>query len=901
METTSETQEILSEIETLNGISLTLISIQEMIDDISIELDKPCYSINKNGEIIAFDFWGAEVLNLNPLKKLRGLVYLSLHNCTLKDVSVLIKIFPIKTLKYLYISDVGIKDLMFLSEETNLKTLSIWNNPIVEYSVLNKLKKIKHLYLNSTGINDLSFVLNMPKLTHLGANGNNISCIDEIASLKKISYLDLSFNNIKYIDKKIASKTNWLHNTLFYDEKFGGTGSISLYGNDLEFPPESVITLGSDCVKNYYEASEEYGHSQLSEGRIIVIGDGSSGKSSLIERLLYDTYEPGKSQTNGIKIEKWTISPLGNRDLTFHIWDFGGQEIQHAVHKFFFTQGCLYILVLDNRKEEEPEYWLQQIESLGAGAPVVVVFNKQDQNTIDTVDRKYLRKKYPNIINFYNTSCKTGEGIVQLRSILKTHSAKLKTVDEQFPINWFNIKKSIEVLTSGDKHYLDFSSYSAICTEHNVADSVTQKLLLQYFTTIGSVTWFGDTYLNFLHVLSPTWITQGVYKIITSPYTSKKKGIINISDFKKLLAPTSPEDYLYEENYFSYILSVMKKFDLCYTPDDNIILIPSCFGKEPKIEYSDFLGETIRTYILQFKEYMPVALIHRIIAKKLSYAFDNNYWYSGIVIADSKMGESLTMIHSDKSAKRIYIKIKGYSPLGMWEHIRREFEEISKSYGKIIYDELVSLDERSENVVRYEDLISHIKANKSTYFHAQLQKDFNVGYLIGLFETKSDTIQRLSQGIITYHDQEVIVAGEKPTIQPFVINILNQNSPTIAPVIRNEVNLNIQIINNIASGVKGDAAFLYDEVSENQNELRSALETIKKFAEDVKSIRKKDEIKEKGWGRKLKNALNTLSSAGEVLSNIKGGGEALKSMYDGIKDLAQQFDLSQISDMLQGF
>ena len=45
-----------------------------------------------------------------------------------------------------------------------------------------------------------------------------------------------------------------------------------------------------------------------------------------------------------------------------------------------YKQGCLYVLVLDNRKEEEPEYWLQQIESLGGKAPVLVVFNKQDEN-----------------------------------------------------------------------------------------------------------------------------------------------------------------------------------------------------------------------------------------------------------------------------------------------------------------------------------------------------------------------------------------------------------------------------------------------------------------------------------------------------------------------------------------
>jgi hypothetical protein len=60
---------------------------------------------------------------------------------------------------------------------------------------------------------------------------------------------------------------------------------------------------------------------------------------------------------------------------------------------------------------------------------------------------------------------------------------------------------------------------------------------------------------------------------------------------------------------------MMKKFDLCYTSDDRILLLPSAFGKVPKLEYSEFRGPEVRTYILQFRDYMPMALIHRFIAK----------------------------------------------------------------------------------------------------------------------------------------------------------------------------------------------------------------------------------------------------------------------------------------------
>ncbi|MBK8721294.1 MAG: hypothetical protein IPL95_03105 [Saprospiraceae bacterium] len=40
---------------------------------------------------------------------------------------------------------------------------------------------------------------------------------------------------------------------------------------------------------------------------------------------------PNLAKTDGIEISDWTVK----RDkIKVHIWDFGGQEIMHATHKF---------------------------------------------------------------------------------------------------------------------------------------------------------------------------------------------------------------------------------------------------------------------------------------------------------------------------------------------------------------------------------------------------------------------------------------------------------------------------------------------------------------------------------------------------------------------------------------
>lgn len=877
------------------------------------------YISGTNGEILSLTLFQCNIVDLTPISALKKLEHLDISSNLVEDISPLSQLLNVRTL---YLGGNKIKDLTPLQDLKLLETLAIWDNPIDDVTALGRLTTLKRLYCPRIGISDLNFIKELKNLIFLHAGFNSISDISIIPSLdmlevavleeNKISdvsplinlerpiSLALSHNAIKHIPSGVGMKyMHLLDESMSHGFHEAQESTLLLYENPLEFPPISVIQSGAETIKNYYETSDSFGHEPLSEGRVIVVGDGSAGKSSLIERVLYDTFEQGKTQTNGIKIDHWKLRHEDERELIFHIWDFGGQEIQHAVHKFFFSEGCLYILVLDNRKEEEPEYWLQQIESLGGSAPVLVVFNKQDDNATEIADRKFLKEKYPNIVGFYNTSCKTGAGIAEFKKSLEMQVVRLRTVDEQFPNNWFNIKKSLEECTSGSQHYLNYDNYREICRKYNAENETTQKLLLKYFTTIGAVTWFGDTFLNFLHVLSPAWITEGVYKIITSRKTSQLLGHINISDFKELLQPNNERDYTYEESHYGYILSMMKKFDLCYTPDDENLLLPSAFGKEPKLEYSEFRGEEVRTYILQFKDYMPIALIHRFIAKKISDAYDKNYWYSGIVIEDSK-SSSLAMVQADKEAKRVYVRIKGDSKLGMWEHIRREFDDIASSYANINYSELVALDEKTDSTVDYEDLMSYIQAGKPVFFHPKLKRDFNVGYLMGLFERKEDTIDKLKKGEL-FDFQPLHEKGEH--LINLAVNILNQNSSTVSNQNSNQISIdiNIELVNNISTSIKGDSNYLLNELGTSNQALRDALQKVIQFADDAKAARSSDDIKEKGWGRRLKNIIATMSSASEQVKNIQDGGEVIKSIFHGLKDLASEFNLQDIQELINKY
>src|SRR6185369_875254 len=123
----------------------------------------------------------------------------------------------------------------------------------------------------------------------------------------------------------------------------------------------------------------------LNEGKLILVGRGEVGKTSLVRRLVGDNFRGDESKTQGINITSWRLrSPTDTFRL--NIWDFGGQEIMHATHQFFLTERSIYLLVLNGREGGEDldaEYWLKHIESFGRDSPVLVILNKFAQHPFE--------------------------------------------------------------------------------------------------------------------------------------------------------------------------------------------------------------------------------------------------------------------------------------------------------------------------------------------------------------------------------------------------------------------------------------------------------------------------------------------------------------------------------------
>jgi len=164
--------------------------------------------------------------------------------------------------------------------------------------------------------------------------------------------------------------------------------------------------------------------------KIVILGDGAVGKTSLRRKFMGKHFEKNHLMTLGAdfseKIIEYDIRAR-NIKLNLQIWDIAGQKEFQAIRQRFI-QGCKgMLLVFDLTRRQtfnNLSHWLEEIWSINntIDIPILLVGNKNDltdTRVIMTEDiRKYggqLKNRFLDIpyLNYVETSAKTGYNVVE--------------------------------------------------------------------------------------------------------------------------------------------------------------------------------------------------------------------------------------------------------------------------------------------------------------------------------------------------------------------------------------------------------------------------------------------------------------------------------------------------------
>ncbi|MCC7290454.1 MAG: hypothetical protein IT449_00165 [Phycisphaerales bacterium] len=229
----------------------------------------------------------------------------------------------------------------------------------------------------------------IPKLRDLWLSGNDIGSAgaEVLASARArwtmLSHLDLSYNRIDNAGAlalmSAACKEPWASVLV----------SLGLVGNPIDVLPAEVLQSGGVRELRSYAEDLARGESRLYALKVMLLGEGRTGKTHLRHRLFgHDVkyHNPGELQTHDIAMRRWIafVDIADDRyPLSVNVLDCGGQGHLHSSHRLFLSdRRSLFLIVCDatrTRAENRLDYWLGFVRhEASAKCPIIVAVTKCD-------------------------------------------------------------------------------------------------------------------------------------------------------------------------------------------------------------------------------------------------------------------------------------------------------------------------------------------------------------------------------------------------------------------------------------------------------------------------------------------------------------------------------------------
>ena len=156
--------------------------------------------------------------------------------------------------------------------------------------------------------------------------------------------------------------------------------------------------------------------------KVIVVGDGAVGKTTLATHFTYGNFIEAYKMTIGVDFFIKDVQ-IGDDVVKLQIWDTAGQERFAFIRPNYYQGTSGGLMVFDvNRLESfnNLDKWLEEVTTNCGNIPLLLLGNKIDldmRQVKKSKAKKYAKKKK---LPYYETSAKTGEQVFDVFSELAT-------------------------------------------------------------------------------------------------------------------------------------------------------------------------------------------------------------------------------------------------------------------------------------------------------------------------------------------------------------------------------------------------------------------------------------------------------------------------------------------------
>ena len=528
------------------------------------------------------------------------------------------------------------------------------------------------------------------KLQSLDLQENQLTTLPpEIVRLRNLVKLDLTHNHFRTLPATLTELSSikiagaWEKS----ENRFRGEG-LHLYANPLPQPYISAIEGGLESLFAYLRtlrrAVRQY------EAKLLLVGEGNVGKTSLVEAMLGHKFVDGRPTTHGINLKPLGIphpDPEISDSITLNTWDFGGQEVYRVTHQFFFSRRSLYVLVWWPREGHEAgdiKGWLERIKLRVPDARVIIVATHADQPRHGELDYPDLQSRFGDMLcgNFAVDS-ESGTGVEKLIEAIAREAASLPQMGEEIAPDWLAARDAALLLAEKEPQ-IRRDRFERIAHENGIAEDAPKEIdvLLDLLHDLGRIVYYGgDDGLRDTVVIKPEWLTKAIGYVLEDGPTRKRSGELRHKDLKRVWHGHGQEEWeTYDPKYHSFFLRLMEKFDISFRfPDHDVSLVGQLvpFERPENLPWSAETavpkGSSELSLICAMDQEPPGLLPWTIVrSHRFSNEFPRLHWRKGVFL--SHQGQQALVELA--SPTELSIRVRGEAPGHFFSLLRDGLEHL---------------------------------------------------------------------------------------------------------------------------------------------------------------------------------------------------------------------------------
>lgn len=563
----------------------------------------------------------------------------------------------------------------------NLHVLGISNSKVRNLAPLSKLKQLCFLDVGGCrSIKDITPLDGLHELKFLTICETGVKDPSPLAYLRSLEFLDACYSSIRNLKPILPMLQRGMD---VYDSSPDEyvTQGIFVAGCEILIPPPEIVAGGAQSVRMYFDDAESQGVDHLYEAKMLIVGEGGAGKTSLLRRLFRpnDPMPEESETTKGISIYRHQFKLGNGRNYRLNVWDFGGQEIYHATHQFFLTRRSLYILVDDTRRDSKTvydegfKYWLEVVDALSGHSPILIFQNEKGGRS-KAIDESGIRAAFTNVMDFFRGDLIDAKSTKGLRAAIEYQVQRLPHVGEELPAKWLLIRADVE-REAKFLPYISEERYMEIYSNHLEPDRAKALQLSRYLHDLGVYLHFQeDRLLRRTIILHNQWGTEAVFLVVDDNVVKSKFGRFTEIDLLRIWSGNAYKDMHPE------LLALMQKFELCYRLPDSQPeewLIPQLLPPSRP----EALNNWSRTddIVLRYRyEFMPKGIISRLMVRQHRFVKHSELgWASGALF---ERGDSQVLASLPAKGNEIVLHARGVDRKELLAIITSDLDALNSTF-----------------------------------------------------------------------------------------------------------------------------------------------------------------------------------------------------------------------------